>query len=302
MDWSKLRLRGGDRMGFKPSIEIGETVNADRIYKEFNCQRYKGIMSSVSKNALVLVSDRIKSIYHDRWDGDDILYYTGTGRIGNQVLDSANGNNNNKIATSRTSGISMYLFEKFVDKEYVYRGQVKLVKDYYTEKQLDDNGDIRDVYIFPLQLIDNLGINENVLAENNKILAKKAQKRTEEELLKIVNGKKGKIASVRKTNTTVFERDEDVAEFVKRRAKGLCELCGNPAPFTSKHGAPFLEAHHVNWLSQGGSDSIENAVALCPNCHRKMHILNEKKDTVALLNRLQAYSKKINTISAKEDL
>ena len=39
------------------------------------------------------------------------------------------------------------------------------------------------------------------------------------------------------------------------------------------------------WLSQGGQDSIENTVALCPNCHRKMHIINDQAD-VAKLKRI----------------
>lgn len=33
-----------------------------------------------------------------------------------------------------------------------------------------------------------------------------------------------------------------------------------------------METHHVVWLSQG-ADSVDNTVALCPNCHRKMHIV-----------------------------
>ncbi|MEY0334745.1 HNH endonuclease [Providencia rettgeri] len=29
--------------------------------------------------------------------------------------------------------------------------------------------------------------------------------------------------------------------------------------------------HHVEWLANGGEDSVENAIALCPNCHREAH-------------------------------
>ncbi|WP_296863638.1 HNH endonuclease [Thermosyntropha sp.] len=29
---------------------------------------------------------------------------------------------------------------------------------------------------------------------------------------------------------------------------------------------------HIEWLSRGGTDTIDNTVALCPNCHRKMHV------------------------------
>ena len=39
------------------------------------------------------------------------------------------------------------------------------------------------------------------------------------------------------------------------------------------------------WLSEGGEDSIENTVALCPNCHRKMHVVNLQED-IDKLNRI----------------
>ena len=58
----------------------------------------------------------------------------------------------------------------------------------------------------------------------------------------------------------------------------MCQLCGNAAPFNNKKGEPFLEVHHIEWLARGGDDSIKNAVALCPNCHRQMHILDRAKD------------------------
>ncbi len=60
--------------------------------------------------------------------------------------------------------------------------------------------------------------------------------------------------------------------------KGFCQLCNQRAPFHNKEDIPFLETHHIIWLSKGGEDSVHNTVALCPNCHRKMHILNKKRD------------------------
>ncbi|WP_371259562.1 HNH endonuclease [Pseudomonas sp. Pf153] len=35
--------------------------------------------------------------------------------------------------------------------------------------------------------------------------------------------------------------------------------------------------HHVKHLAQQGSDSITNAVALCPNCHRRCHFASDKE-------------------------
>lgn len=50
------------------------------------------------------------------------------------------------------------------------------------------------------------------------------------------------------------------------------------APFQNKDGEPYLETHHIICLSHGGPDTIDNTVALCPNCHRKMHVLNLEED------------------------
>jgi len=55
-------------------------------------------------------------------------------------------------------------------------------------------------------------------------------------------------------------------------------LCNNVAPFVSKNGVPYLECHHIEFLSKGGKDEVRNGVALCPNCHAKMHNLNLLSD------------------------
>lgn len=88
----------------------------------------------------------------------------------------------------------------------------------------------------------------------------------------------------RQTITNTYERSPIIAEYAKRRANGFCQLCDSPAPFKDKDGNPFLETHHIVWLSEGGEDTVENTTALCPNCHRKMHILNLKEDRNKLIN------------------
>lgn len=69
----------------------------------------------------------------------------------------------------------------------------------------------------------------------------------------------------------VFERRPDVKAWVLRASAGVCELCRSPAPFVTGDGQPFLELHHVHRLADGGPDTVENAVAVCPNCHRMLH-------------------------------
>ncbi|WP_085706766.1 HNH endonuclease signature motif containing protein [Pseudomonas sp. B35(2017)] len=75
---------------------------------------------------------------------------------------------------------------------------------------------------------------------------------------------------------TVFVRDPGVRAWVRNEANGHCEGCGEPAPF-HKFDLPFLEVHHVKPLADKGSDQITNAVALCPNCHRRCHHSNDRE-------------------------
>jgi hypothetical protein len=72
--------------------------------------------------------------------------------------------------------------------------------------------------------------------------------------------------------TTAFVRNPYVATAVLKRANGKCEACGKPAPFLrAKDGEPYLEVHHIVQLAKGGKDTVKNAQALCPNCHRRAH-------------------------------
>jgi 5-methylcytosine-specific restriction protein A len=82
------------------------------------------------------------------------------------------------------------------------------------------------------------------------------------------------------SNVSVYARDPRVKAWVLINAKGLCESCGEKAPFIRDDGSPFLEVHHVRQLSDGGSDQISNAVALCPNCHRQCHFSKDRTNFI----------------------
>lgn len=69
-----------------------------------------------------------------------------------------------------------------------------------------------------------------------------------------------------------YRRNPDVVAEVLFLAGGICQLCKKPAPFKrSGSGAPYLEVHHLQRLADRGDDTVKNAIALCPNCHRKEH-------------------------------
>ncbi|WP_200883703.1 HNH endonuclease [Archangium violaceum] len=76
--------------------------------------------------------------------------------------------------------------------------------------------------------------------------------------------------------TVAYERNPDVVAEVLARANGLCEGCRQSAPFIrASDGTPYLEVHHCIRLADEGEDTVENAIALCPNCHRKAHFGSE---------------------------
>lgn len=85
--------------------------------------------------------------------------------------------------------------------------------------------------------------------------------------------------------TARYSHDPYIAKETKERAHGVCQLCGQPGPFKDKNGQPYLECHHIIWLSRGGKDTLENTVALCSNCHRRMHILDDPED-IKILQRV----------------
>jgi 5-methylcytosine-specific restriction protein A len=80
------------------------------------------------------------------------------------------------------------------------------------------------------------------------------------------------VPTIQVVTARVFQRNPDVVATVLARAKGICEACASAAPFTRRRdGTPYLEVHHRVLLAEGGQDTVANAIAVCPNCHRKAH-------------------------------
>lgn len=77
--------------------------------------------------------------------------------------------------------------------------------------------------------------------------------------------------STTEREVTEYNRSNEVREYVLERANGYCEGCREPAPFLDQSGAPYLHAHHIHELADGGSDSPDRVIALCPNCHYRVH-------------------------------
>lgn len=50
---------------------------------------------------------------------------------------------------------------------------------------------------------------------------------------------------------------------------GCCQICRwSPR---SRYGVDLCHAHHINWLSRGAADLLENMMLVCPNHHAAIH-------------------------------
>ena len=264
----------------------GTVLNNQQLCDIFKCSPQGGMRKSNTTHTLVLITNHVESVYSDVWN-NDVLNYTGMGQTGDQSLDFMQNKTLNEIDSN---GISVHYFEVFKEKEYTYSGRLIKAASPYQTQQYDANQVLRKVWVFPLKLTENK-LPNRIFSNYKKAKEEQVHKYKLDKLLnKII--KQNKKPGKRDIVTPQYIRSAELAEFIKRKAKGKCDLCDNPAPFLTKDNIPYLECHHIIWLSEGGEDSIENTVALCPNCHRKMHVIKNDNDITKL--------KKIAKIRANE--
>lgn len=279
----------------KSEIKVGDTLSNEEIRKTFGVGNMGGMRKNTRHNSLVLISDPFKGLYQDRWEGP-ILHYTGMGKSGDQSLGYSQ---NRTLNESSKNGTTVHLLEASSEHQYRYLGRVSLAEKPYQERQLDGKLKLRRVWMFPLKLLEADCAPEFSVSGLNILEARQARvaKRLSLEQLRAAAEASGsRLPGKRSAAVTYYGRKAFVVEFAKRLANGKCDLCRLPAPFEYESGEGYLECHHIVWLSKGGVDLPENAVALCPNCHRKMHILNKEQDRAALRRRVKERERSANKI------
>ena len=270
-------------------LVIGNKYSNNDISAVFKCSNQGGMRRSLKTNSLILIAKHNNSLYDDVWDNNGILYYTGMGMVGDQNI---NFSQNKTLLYSKEKNINVYLFESYKSDEYYYAGEVEVAGNVLETNELDKNSDLRRVFKFPLKRLNN-SVNLTVLDKDVELSMeekiKKVRKLPVHEL-KLRAKNASKIKPVSKSGEVIKRsRDLYIAEYTTYRANGKCDLCKNEAPFNDKNGYPFLEEHHIINLANDGPDALYNTVALCPNCHRKIHILKGKKDILKLQKAVKKY-------------
>lgn len=153
------------------------------------------------------------------------------------------------------------------------RAQVQLGPDEWTELELENSGELNALICliteYRLANFDFENETSQACFDEAVRAALNDPESERKERLRKANPEPKKVWR----KVAVFVRNPDVVAEVLRRADGDCEACGVAAPFIRRsNGTPYLEVHHRKQLSDGGDDTVENAVALCPNCHRNQHV------------------------------
>jgi 5-methylcytosine-specific restriction enzyme A len=172
------------------------------------------------------------------------------------------------IANHVEDGKALLLFE------YVAIGEVRFVGEcrcigFHAEDAPDRNGNIRQAIVFELEIL--VGAHEAESAIPSEPPEPRYWKLSLEELAEVASRTASRDAPTKIRKVITHQRSEAVKILALRRAKGICEGCGNPAPFIDTRSKPFLEVHHLHRRADGGPDLPPNVVAICPNCHRRVH-------------------------------
>jgi hypothetical protein len=113
----------------------------------------------------------------------------------------------------------------------------------------------------------NLPVAENISPE-----VKRLSSRSLADLFQIYRRKEKAPAKKQRVQSEAFQRLPVVVTITLKRADNRCEVVGCTSPvFLDEDGIPILEVHHLKRLADGGEDSPENTVCICPNHHRALH-------------------------------
>ena len=275
-------------------FHVGEHYNRVDLHEQFGGGRQSGISPSGSYPFIFLFSGKSGEDYgyKDGWQpSEGVFLFTGEGQVGD--MDFKRGNK--AIRDHVENGKQLHLFlAQGRGKPVEYAGEFECASIDYG-RGLDRDGNQRQTIRFHLVPVDNSSDEPSDQVSTVEQPAEHDEIRTLQEL------RARALRSTRPVEATEWwqavqlrrQRRADIREYVLRRADGVCELTGDPAPFSKSDGSPYLEVHHIKRLSDGGLDHPVNCAAITPNAHREIHFGAEGKQLDERLARI---------ISMKEDL
>ena len=249
-------------------FEVGKTYNRLRdIHEQFGGSKQSGISPSKQAPFIFIFTGTMGSEYgyDDEWDGD-LFLYVGEGQVGD--MDFVRGNK--AIRDHLNDGRQLLLFEGDGKGSAKYLGEFVCVGTRFQTGK-DRTGKSRRLIVFELMR----------QSEAESHTSEPLPPQVEEEVKDLsFEALRERVLAIPATGAhpdtktaigTYRYRSALAARYVRLRANGFCEGCGQAAPFKTKTGEPYLEAHHIHRKADGGPDHPRSMVAICPTCHRRVH-------------------------------
>ncbi len=250
------------------------------IYSAYDISAYTGnfnIQSGIYLNKDN--NEKIKSIfikatlesgeYQNEWieENKRIKYYMQSRK--NKKTGKIKFDENHQVnsAIIKSNNIPIYLFIKLKKNEYKFVGNYEYVT-WIEEKDGSKWFELKRNPIFEYKEEIDIDMYNTEFENEISRISNLSNEEREKEKRKFQNKKPKKIT----IKSTSYIRNPYVVVEALERANGVCEKCKKEAPFIRKSdNSPYLEVHHIKPLSEDGEDSVENVLALCPNCHRELH-------------------------------
>lgn len=244
-------------------FERGRRYNRrEDIHGRYGGQQQGGIITPAKHKVVFIISGKrgLDYGYNDRQHPDGMIEYFGEGQKGDMTMT----NGNKAIAEHVLNGKSLLFFEKEYPARHVMFRDELICEGWHNEQTPDSEGMLRNAIVFELRPLDSVVevVEERVPAASGVPL---------NELKKRAFAAAKASVATSTTTRTIFQRSADVRDYVIARSQGVCEGCGKQAPFMRSGGVPYLEPHHIRRVSDGGPDDPRFVIALCPNCHRRVH-------------------------------
>lgn len=269
---------------------IGNEYRRRDIHAKYGGQRQGGICTPAKFPLIFIFTGKTGNQYGyiDGWQSPDVFYYTGEGQEGDMAFNHGNLAIRDHVINSE----DLHLFENLKKGFVKYIGQMICI-GYHVQISPDFKGNNRNAIIFELSRFEETLVN----GESNFSIEVQPP---EMSLNTPLNELKRKALEDSVEGTTSSERlvsyrkrSSAIRLYARKRANGICELCGSSGPFLDKNGELYLEVHHLQRLSDGGPDHPERVAGICPNCHRQVHYAHDAEiNNKRLLQLIQTKEKR----------
>ncbi len=250
-------------------FEIGRDYSRlHDIHENFGGQRQSGISPSSSHPFIFIFSGKTGETYgyKDGWQEQDGVYlYSGEGQVGDMEFTRGN----RAIRDHVSDGKQLLVFNALGrGKPVRFVGEFACVSyDFGTAP--DRDGNTRRTIQFHLIRVEDVGSSMQDVDAPIDLIRPKSIDELRELALKASSTTRSE--NWRAAKNLQYSRSQDIRAYVLERARGICELTGDPAPFLTHTGEPYLEVHHIHRLADGGLDHPKNCAAITPNTHREIH-------------------------------